>query len=252
MGSLLSTPKPLKEIIKDNQRIIKRAIRELDREIKKIRDDEKRLVRDIKKSARENQKSTVKIMINDLVRSRGFANRFTLMKTQLNALSLRMQTMKSNETMTTAMKDMTKILTSINKQSSLPELQKVMNDFMSENEKNEFQQEVMNEGIDDIMADQDDENEQETIYNQIMDELGLNFGDELPQAPISTQINANGSQSEELKASRGTPLSLSTTQMSPGGTNGNTGNDTTNSTINQLNDDQSISELTERLNNLRR
>ena len=135
-------------------------------------------------------------MISDLVRSRGFANRYTLTKAQLNALSLRMQSMKSNETITTAMRDMTKILTSVNKQSSISELQKVINDFQSENVKSEFQQEVMNEGIDDVMADHDDENEKETIYNQIMDELGLKFGDEVPQAPIS-QINANGSQSEE-------------------------------------------------------
>jgi charged multivesicular body protein 2A len=198
MGSLLSTPTPkaVKEVIKDNQRTIKRAIRELDRQIKTMGDYEKRLIRDIRKTARENRESTVKVMISDLVRSRGFANRYTLTKAQLNALSLRMQSMKSNETITTAMRDMTKILTSVNKQSSISELQKVINDFQSENVKSEFQQEVMNEGIDDVMADHDDENEKETIYNQIMDELGLKFGDEVPQAPIS-QINANGSQSEE-------------------------------------------------------
>ena len=198
MGSLLSTPTPkaVKEVIKDNQRTIKRAIRELDRQIKTMGDYEKHLIRDIRKTARENRESTVKVMISDLVRSRGFANRYTLTKAQLNALSLRMQSMKSNETITTAMRDMTKILTSVNKQSSISELQKVINDFQSENVKSEFQQEVMNEGIDDVMADHDDENEKETIYNQIMDELGLKFGDEVPQAPIS-QINANGSQSEE-------------------------------------------------------
>ena len=198
MGSLLSTPTPkaVKEVIKDNQRTIKRAIRELDRQIKTMGDYEKRLIRDIRKTARENRESTVKVMISDLVRSRGFANRYTLTKAQLNALSLRMQSMKSNETITTAMRDMTKILTSVNKQSSISELQKVIHDFQSENVKSEFQQEVMNEGIDDVMADHDDENEKETIYNQIMDELGLMFGDQVPQAPIS-QINANGSQSEE-------------------------------------------------------
>jgi len=196
MGSLLSTPTPkaVNEVIKDNQRLIKRAIRELDRQIKKMVGDEKCLIRDIRKNARENRESTVKIMVNDLVRSRGFANRYTLVKAQLNALSLRIQSMKSNETIKTAMRDMTEILTSINKQSSISELQKVMNDFQSENLKSEFQQEVMNEGIDDIMAHHDDENENETIYNQIMDELGLMFADQVPQAPIS-QIN--GSQSEE-------------------------------------------------------
>ena len=99
MGSLLSTPTPkaVKEVIKDNQRTIKRAIRELDRQIKTMGDYEKRLIRDIRKTARENRESTVKVMISDLVRSRGFANRYTLTKAQLNALSLRMQSMKSNE-----------------------------------------------------------------------------------------------------------------------------------------------------------
>jgi charged multivesicular body protein 2A len=57
------------------------------------------------------------------------------MKTHLNAVSLKMQTIKSHDAMFNAMKGVTKALTSMNKKMDLPGLQKIMNEFMTENER---------------------------------------------------------------------------------------------------------------------
>ena len=54
--------KPLKEVIRENKRMINRAVRELDREKAGLEREEQRLTIEIKKAARENQMQSVKIM----------------------------------------------------------------------------------------------------------------------------------------------------------------------------------------------
>ena len=61
MGNVWSQ-KPLKEVMRENKRMITRAIRELDREKTGLEREEKRLTMEIKKAARENQMSSVKVM----------------------------------------------------------------------------------------------------------------------------------------------------------------------------------------------
>jgi charged multivesicular body protein 2A len=205
MGSLLAKPIPLKDQIKQNQRIIKKAVRELEREIEKMKTSQKKLTKDIKKYAKENQTATVKIMVKDLVRSRNYVNRFIMMKTQLTAVGLKIQTIKSNEAMSSAMKDVTKCLVLLNKQMSVPELQKVMDEFVTENEKNELQQEVMNETLDDAMMEDGSEAMEDQIYSQVMDELGLNFNEEVPEAPSTAALKSAEALPEKQAVGVGGP-----------------------------------------------
>ena len=62
MGNIFGKEKPLKEILRENKRMISRAVRELDREKTALEREEKRLTIDIKKAAKEQQMSSVKIM----------------------------------------------------------------------------------------------------------------------------------------------------------------------------------------------
>jgi charged multivesicular body protein 2A len=55
MGNVFKPEKPLKEIIRENQRLIKKSIRELEKEIRNLEATEKKLIADIKKSAKSNQ-----------------------------------------------------------------------------------------------------------------------------------------------------------------------------------------------------
>jgi charged multivesicular body protein 2A len=153
MGDLMSKPKTVEEIIKENQKMIRKAVRELEREISKMEKDQTKLTKDIKKMAKANQTATVKIMVKDLVRMRNYVNRFIMMKTQLSAVGLKIQTMKSQESMTRAMKGVTKALVTMNKQMSLPQLTKIMQEFMSENERSELQDEMMNDVLDEAMTE---------------------------------------------------------------------------------------------------
>ena len=201
----MAKPIPLKDQIKQNQRMIRKAVRELEREIEKMKSSQKKLEKDIKKYAKENQTATVKIMVRDLVRNKNYVNRFIMMKTQLTAVGLKIQTIKSNEAMSSAMKDVSKCLVLLNKQMSVPELQKVMNDFMSEQEKNDIQQEIMNDTMDEAMMEDDSEQQEDAIYNHVMDDLGLKFGEEVPMAPSSEVAGTKAAEAEELPVAAGGP-----------------------------------------------
>jgi charged multivesicular body protein 2A len=55
MGAAFSPEKPLKEIVRENSRMIKKAIREMEKEISNLKTQEKKLIADIKKSAKANE-----------------------------------------------------------------------------------------------------------------------------------------------------------------------------------------------------
>jgi hypothetical protein len=70
--------------------------------------------------------------------------------------------------MATAMKGVTSALTSMNKKMDLPGLQKVMNEFMKENERSEMIQEVLGDTLDDAMEEEGSAGQEETIVNQVL------------------------------------------------------------------------------------
>ncbi len=79
-------------------------IRELDKERTQLERQEKKLVTDIKKMAKSGQMEAVKIMAKDLVRTRNFVKKFILMRANIQAISLKVQTLKSQAAMANAMK----------------------------------------------------------------------------------------------------------------------------------------------------
>lgn len=58
----------------------------------------------------------VTVMAKDLVRTRHYVQKFIVMRANIQAVSLKIQTLKSNDTMAQAMKGVTKAMASMNKQ----------------------------------------------------------------------------------------------------------------------------------------
>lgn len=61
-------------------------------------------------------------MAKDLVRTRRYIQKFYAMRTQLQAVSLRIQTLRSNQQMGEAMKGATKAMGMMNRQMNLPQV----------------------------------------------------------------------------------------------------------------------------------
>lgn len=79
------------ERLRKHQRSLEKTIRELNKESEKLKRQQDTLIRDIKKSAKEGQMGAAKIQAKDLVRTRNYMEKFAGMKTQIQAISLRLQ-----------------------------------------------------------------------------------------------------------------------------------------------------------------
>eukprot|EP00595_Chromulina_sp_UTEXLB2642_P002726 CAMPEP_0196765594 /NCGR_PEP_ID=MMETSP1095-20130614/9889_1 /TAXON_ID=96789 ORGANISM="Chromulina nebulosa, Strain UTEXLB2642" /NCGR_SAMPLE_ID=MMETSP1095 /ASSEMBLY_ACC=CAM_ASM_000446 /LENGTH=111 /DNA_ID=CAMNT_0042123897 /DNA_START=350 /DNA_END=682 /DNA_ORIENTATION=+ len=103
--------------------------------------------------------------------------------------------------MADAMKGVTKALISTNKQIDLPSLNKIMAEFMKENEKNEIMQEMIGDSIDDAMEVEGSSEEEELIFNQILDEVGAKSTDAVPEAPKqSLAQNAEPASKDQVQS----------------------------------------------------
>eukprot|EP00527_Entomoneis_sp_CCMP2396_P006086 CAMPEP_0198145320 /NCGR_PEP_ID=MMETSP1443-20131203/22704_1 /TAXON_ID=186043 /ORGANISM="Entomoneis sp., Strain CCMP2396" /LENGTH=210 /DNA_ID=CAMNT_0043808927 /DNA_START=47 /DNA_END=676 /DNA_ORIENTATION=- len=178
--------KPLKEILRENKRMINKSIRELDREKTGLEREEKRLIIEIKKAAKENQMNSVKIMAKDLVRTRQYINKFIEMRSHLQGVALKLQTVKSHQAMAEAMKNTAVAMKKMNKAVNVPTIAKMMAEFERENARTEMMQETMGDAIDDALAEDGAEEEEDRIVGQVLDEIGISFGEDLPTAAAGT------------------------------------------------------------------
>ncbi|KAK9453642.1 Snf7 family [Dipodascopsis uninucleata] len=185
------------ERLRKHQRALEKAQRELDRERTKLEQQEKKLIADIKKSAKANQIGACKIQAKDLVRTRKYIQKFYQMRTQLQAVSLRIQTVRSNEQMMQSMKGATRLLGSMNRSMNLPGLQKIAMDFERENDIMDQRQEMMDDAIDDAM--EDDEEESEDVVNQVLDEIGIDLSQALGETPTGLAAKNAEIEQESLK-----------------------------------------------------
>lgn len=131
-----------------HQRALEKSLRELDRERGKLEAQEKRLIGDIRRSAKAGQVGAAKVKARDLVRTRRQVQKFYGMRTQLQAVSLRLQTVRSTEQMAQSMKGATRLLSGMNKSMNMPALSRIAADFERENEIMDQRGEMMDEAID--------------------------------------------------------------------------------------------------------
>lgn len=193
------------ERLRKHQRSLEKTQRELDRERVKLENQEKKLIQDIKKSAKNGQMGACKIQAKDLVRTRRYIEKFYSMRTQLQAISLRIQvclfriswgvlrqktdaciyqTVRTNEQMMQAMKGATGVLGSMNRNMNLPALQRIAMEFEKENDIMDQRQEMMDDAIDDVTGLEDEE-EGDEIVDQVLEEIGVDLKNAVSLMPCS-------------------------------------------------------------------
>ncbi|KAL9257379.1 Vacuolar protein sorting-associated protein 2 homolog 1-like protein [Drosera capensis] len=200
MSFIFSKRKKPAELLRENKRMLDRSIREIERERQGLQAQEKKLIAEIKKSAKQGQMGAVRVMAKDLIRTRHQVEKFYKLKSQLQGVSLRIQTLKSTQAMGQAMKGVTKAMGKMNRQLNLPGLQKIMQEFEWQNEKMELTSEVMGDAIDDALEGDEEEEETEELVNQVLNEIGINVDQELVHAPsgaiAAPAVNAQVLQAE--------------------------------------------------------
>ncbi|EER30811.1 hypothetical protein CTRG_05263 [Candida tropicalis MYA-3404] len=181
------------ERLRKNQRALDKTQRELTREVNKLQQQEKKLISDIKKSAKAGQISSAKIQAKDLIRTKSYISKFNSMKTQLQAISLRIQSVRSNQQMAMSMRDATRVLGGMNRSMNMPQLSRIAQEFAKESDLMDQKQEFMDEAIDDAMADDEDELGEEEqideILGKVLDEIGVDLNTTLKDTPTGIANN---------------------------------------------------------------
>ncbi|KAG7025885.1 Vacuolar protein sorting-associated protein 2-like 1 [Cucurbita argyrosperma subsp. argyrosperma] len=206
MSFLFGSRKTPAEILRENKRMLDKSIREIERERQGLQSQEKKLIVEIKKNAKQGQmgdglssstphkfldsiclfQGAVKIMAKDLIRTRHQIEKFYKLKSQLQGVALRIQTLKSTQAMGEAMKGVTKAMGQMNRQMNLPALQKIMQEFERQNEKMEMTSEMMADALDDAFEGDEEEEETEELVSQVLDEIGIDINSELVNAPSAS------------------------------------------------------------------
>ena len=173
------------EKLRKNQRSLQRAQRELEREKHKLEGQERKLVQDIKKSAKNGQIKAAKLQAKDLVRTKKYIEKFDMMATRLQAISLRIQTVRSSDQMAQSMREATGLLGMLNNSLNLPQLQQITMEFEKQNDMMDQRQEMVDEAIDDAMGEDEfeDEEEADEIVNKVLDEIGVDLNTKLNDVP---------------------------------------------------------------------
>eukprot|EP01105_Mastigella_eilhardi_P009440 TRINITY_DN2229_c0_g1_i3.p1 TRINITY_DN2229_c0_g1~~TRINITY_DN2229_c0_g1_i3.p1 ORF type:complete len:255 (-),score=93.61 TRINITY_DN2229_c0_g1_i3:729-1430(-) len=172
-----------KEMLRKQQRALNHSIRELDRERMHMQQQEKKTISEIRLLAQKGQMNAARIMAKDLVRIRQNVQKFYEMRAELQAVSLRLVTLKSTATMSDAMKGAAKAMMSMNKQINLPAMQKIMFEFEKQSEVMEMKQEMMTDTMEGMNSAENEDAETEEVVNKVLDEIGIDLEGRLADAP---------------------------------------------------------------------
>merc|ERR1719482_2025795 len=124
-------------------------------------------------------------MAKDLVRTRAYIKKMHKMKSHMEAVSLRLQTMSSSQQMAQCMKGVTKAMGIMNRKMNLPQIQKIMMEFEKQNDMMGMKEEMMEDAMDEAFADDEDEDEEESVLGGILAELGVDLANQLGDAPTT-------------------------------------------------------------------
>lgn len=177
------------ERLRKNKRLLERAIRDLNLEVVKLQRQEKTLVATIRQSAQKGQMGACKIQAKDLFRTRRYIEKFEGMRSQLQGISLRLQTHQTNEQMMQAMKGATVALGSMNRTMGIASIQKIAMEFERQNDIMEQRQEMMDDAVDDAM-DVGVEEEGDEVVEQVLEEIGVDLRQSLGETPSGLQSSA--------------------------------------------------------------
>lgn len=109
MGKLFGSDKSVKEIVREQKRLVEKSLRTLDREKAGMAKTETTLINDIKKAAKAGQVKQCKIMAKDLVRTRKHMEKFTNLCAQLRVMGLQMSEVSSQAALMESMQKVTKV-----------------------------------------------------------------------------------------------------------------------------------------------
>ena len=184
------------QMMREQDRELRRVNRGLERDRGKMNADEKKLELEIKKAAKAGNKQACAILAKQLVQMRKQKNRSYTASSQITSVGMHTKAMHTNMKMANAMGKTAKTMSKVNKQMDPQKMAQTMAQFERENAKMEMSEEMINDTMDSVLAGSDDEAEQDSVINQVLGEIGIEMSGKM--AGVSVPKNNLTEPEEEL------------------------------------------------------
>ena len=162
------------EKLQNFRKSLRKSGREIERERVRLQQQETKMKAEMKKLASKGETESVMIIAKDLVRNRSASKKFLKLGSQLESLGLRIETIKAQAGVNSALKGAAGAMHQLNRMINVPQMQSIMMKFMQENEMMEMKAEMVDEMMDDVW-DEEGDLEEESIaqYSAIFNEIGV-------------------------------------------------------------------------------
>ncbi|XP_054163170.1 charged multivesicular body protein 2b-like [Oppia nitens] len=182
------------EIIRQQNRELRRAQRDVDRSRTDIEKQEKQLEIQIKKAAKEGNKQLCTTLAKQLVQLRKSKTRTVAVGANIGAIGSQTKVIQANNKMAQAMATTTKTMSQMNAQLKPQQIMKTMQDFEKENQMMSMKEEMIEDTLNGILDESGDEEEQDAVVAKVLDEIGIEITGKLANAPTPSRDLASTSK----------------------------------------------------------
>eukprot|EP00041_Stephanoeca_diplocostata_P036282 m.1315975 g.1315975 ORF g.1315975 m.1315975 type:complete len:258 (+) comp24837_c1_seq4:3157-3930(+) len=158
-----------KQLAREQKRELRKVDRELDRETRSMDRQEQQLIADIKRHAKKGDQSTANTLAKQLVRLRNQRTKTTIAKSRLQGVGTQATAMQSQARIAQSMGTAAKVVSSMNKQMNVQQVQETMRKFEEESTKMDLAGEMMDSALDSMFDEEGDEEEMQDIINEVVD-----------------------------------------------------------------------------------
>ncbi|KAK0422466.1 hypothetical protein QR680_007589 [Steinernema hermaphroditum] len=177
-----------KEMMRENDRNLRKTNRELDADRRQLERKEKELEVEIKKLAKAGQREACATLAKQLVQLRKQKTKNMGMGAKITAVGVQNRHMYSMGKMSDAVAASTKTMKTMQKQMPVEKLAKEMRDFQIAQEKMGITEDMVNDTLDSMLDESGDEEEQDAIVNQVLDEIGIDLNAQLSRVPKASTV----------------------------------------------------------------
>eukprot|EP00291_Cryptomonas_curvata_P023922 CAMPEP_0172160404 /NCGR_PEP_ID=MMETSP1050-20130122/5539_1 /TAXON_ID=233186 /ORGANISM="Cryptomonas curvata, Strain CCAP979/52" /LENGTH=180 /DNA_ID=CAMNT_0012830163 /DNA_START=170 /DNA_END=708 /DNA_ORIENTATION=+ len=170
-----SKPQNPKDVVRQEQRDLRKSERGLEREQRGMQQQEQKLIADIKKASKDGNMTVANALAKELIRVRQTATRTAMAKSQLSSVSSRLSSVSAQGSLSTALAGASKAVKMVNGQLDVAGMRRVMQDYERENDVMEAKQETMDDALEDIFGDERLDGEADELTAQVLQEIGLDF-----------------------------------------------------------------------------
>jgi charged multivesicular body protein 2A len=167
-------PPSTAELARRYKQHINRSIRDLDREYNRIALEEKQLMKEVKIHSNNNLKLSFQ-KAQAVVRSRRLLSKFSLMKANMQGISMRIQSVKTTDALQSAVQSAVSMMQNFNKLAGGTKLMGSLQEMEKHNAFMNFQSEIIDDQLDSIFEEDNDEESTHDIVSQILFEAGVNI-----------------------------------------------------------------------------